>query len=90
MAERHLPSLSKRQPNVVTVTNTEQMLSRRSANQREVITNKNHASERTIRMNRIFLCQLKIFNIKTVLTVKENLSVCPDGRQTFSLTFPRL
>lgn len=39
------PSRSRMQPNVAMVIKREQMLSRRSANQREVIRNKNHASD---------------------------------------------
>lgn len=37
-------SLSSTQPNVVMVTNREQMPSRRTANQREVVRNRNQAS----------------------------------------------
>ena len=42
-----LPSLRIRQPKVVTVMKMEQMMSRRSANQREVVRNRNQASERS-------------------------------------------
>lgn len=39
-----LRSLSSRQPNVVTITKMAQMPSRRTANQREVVRNRNQAS----------------------------------------------
>lgn len=39
------PFLSKMQPNAAKLRNMEQMLSKRNANQREVIRNKNHASD---------------------------------------------
>lgn len=42
--QKNSPFLKKIQPNVAKVMNTEQMLSSRNANQREVIRNKNQAS----------------------------------------------
>ena len=47
------PSLKMMQPNVVRVINMEQMLSRRRANQREIIRKRNHASEKRHKMKNI-------------------------------------